>query len=64
VKTVSFECGGSHVEERLRKSTRRHEMLGFIGEPEGPNPSKQAAVSKIALFSFADFGWHNARCLP
>jgi hyaluronoglucosaminidase len=28
------------------------------------NPSDQAAVSKIALFSFADFGWHNARCLP
>jgi hyaluronoglucosaminidase len=24
------------------------------------NPSNQAAVSKIALFSFADFGWHDA----
>jgi hyaluronoglucosaminidase len=24
------------------------------------NPSNQAAVSKVALFSFADFGWHDA----
>ncbi|MCW2863599.1 MAG: Beta-N-acetylhexosaminidase [Actinoallomurus sp.] len=30
------------------------EVTGIIS-----NPSNQAAVSKVALFSFADFGWHD-----
>ncbi|MGH3382818.1 MAG: beta-N-acetylhexosaminidase family protein, partial [Actinoallomurus sp.] len=35
---------------------------GLSGQVSGviSNPSNQAAVSKIALFSFADFGWHDA----
>jgi hyaluronoglucosaminidase len=32
-----------------------HQITGIIS-----NPSNQAAVSKVALFSFADFGWHDA----
>lgn len=51
-----------YIAGRLPLAAYTGRQPGLSGQVSGiiSNPSNQAAVSKVALFSFADFGWHDA----
>jgi hyaluronoglucosaminidase len=51
-----------YIAGRLPLAAYTGRQPGLSGQVTGivSNPSNQAAVSKVALFSFADFGWQDA----